>query len=170
MKKPLNNMKQIFFCFLLLTTLTSFSQEKFNIGDTVPEFKLWLTNGEKITKSDIQNKVVVFKFWFTSCSPCLVDIDLLNQLVDHYKDREDILFLAPALDRKDIITQFHNKTTFKFKTAYSAMDVSQIFNKLQVYPSYFIINKNGQFSYIDNGSKKSEFKNLRQALKRTLNE
>lgn len=163
-------MKNIFFGIVLFIATEAFSQENFKIGDTVPEFKLWLTNGERITKNDIQNKVVVFKFWFTSCLPCLIDIDLLNQLVDHYKDRDDILFIAPALDRKDVINQFNNNTTFKFKTAYSAMDVSQVFNKLQVYPSYFIIDKNGQFSYIDSGTKQSEFKNLRAALERTLKE
>ena len=163
-------MKNIFFGIVLFIVTGAFSQQNFKIGDTVPEFKLWLTNGERITKNDIQNKVVVFKFWFTSCLPCLIDIDLLNQLVDHYKDRDDILFIAPALDRKDIINQFHNNTIFKFKTAYSAMDVSQVFNKLQVYPSYFIIDKNGKFNYIDSGTKQSEFKNLRAALERTLEE
>ena len=162
-------MKNIFFGIILLFIVTrSFSQENIKISDTIPKFKLWLTNGERITKNDIQNKVVVFKFWFTSCLPCLIDIDLLNQLVDYYKDRDDILFIAPALDRKDVIKQFHNNTVFKFKTAYSAMDVSQVFNKLQVYPSYFIIDKNGVFSYIDSGTKQSEFKNLKKALELVL--
>jgi len=50
------------------------------------------------------------------------------------------------------------------------MDVSQVFNKKQVYPSYFIINKKGEFTYIDSGSKQSHFKNLKNALLKTLKE
>ncbi len=164
-----NKLKYILFWFILLITINNtFSQENFKVGDDVPEFKLWLADGSKLTKNDIQNKVVVFKFWFTSCLPCLLDIDELNELVSQYKNRADILFIAPALDRKQIIKEFHSKTKFLFKTAYSAMDVSQIFNPIQVYPSYFIIDKNGKFSYIDSGSKKSEFNNLRKALKEVL--
>ena len=48
------------------------------------------------------------------------------------------------------------------------MDVSAVFNKKQVYPSYFIINKKGKFSYIDNGNKMSEFIELRKAVIKAL--
>jgi len=163
-------MKYVVFWFAILTSTLTFSQENFTIGDEVPEFKLWLTDGSNNTRNDILNKVVVFKFWFTSCLPCLLDLDELNGLVDQYHNRKDILFVAPALDRKEIIKEFHNKSLFKFKTAYSAMDVSQIFNPIQVYPSYFIVDKNGKFSYIDSGTKKTEFLNLKNALEKTLEE
>jgi len=139
-------------------------------GDTAPEFKLWFTDGEKLTKNDILNKVVVFKFWFTSCLPCLLDISQINKLADDLNDRDDILFIAPALDRKDIVKDFITKNNFKFKAAYSAMDVSQIFNKKQVYPSYFIINKKGEFSYVDNGSRQSHFEDLEAAVYDALKE
>ena len=48
------------------------------------------------------------------------------------------------------------------------MDVSHKFNKQQVYPSYFIINKKGKIAYIDSGSKKSEVKDLREAILKAL--
>lgn len=161
-------MKYYILGILFFITTSVFSQENFKVGDNVPEFKLWLTNGERLTKNDILNKVVVFKFWFTSCLPCLVDIHLLNDLVDHYENRKDVLFVAPALDRKDIIKEFHKNTLFKFKTAYSAMDVSEVFNPLQVYPSYFIIDKKGTFCYIDSNTKQSSFNNLKNALEEVL--
>ena len=163
-------LKHLFVICVLLISTPNFSQENFKIGDTVPEFKLWFIDGDKLTKNDILDKVVVFKFWFTSCLPCLLDIKELNTLVDKYKHRDDILFIAPALERRDIIKQFIKENTFKFKIAYSAMDVSQIFNKKQVYPSYFIIDKKGEFTYIDNGTKQSEFKNLKTAISQTLKE
>jgi len=164
------NKKLKTFYIIVLISFSSFAQNNFKIGDQVPEFKLWFTNGEKLTKNDIQNKVVVFKFWFTSCTPCLLDIDKLSNLTEQLKNRDDLLIIAPALDRKDIITQFIIENNIKFKVAYSAMDVSQVFNKQQVYPSYFIINKKGEFSYIDSGTKKSEFETLKNAIFKTLKE
>lgn len=164
-------LRNLFLVFaFIITTANTFSQENFKIGEQIPDFKLWFIDGDKLTKNDILNKAVVFKFWFTSCLPCLLDIKKLNTLVDKYKHRDDILFIAPALERRDIIKQFIKENTFKFKIAYSAMDVSQIFNKKQVSPSYFIIDKKGKFSYIDSGTKQSYFENLKNAIAGTLKE
>ena len=163
-------MKQLILAVAFLITTTSFSQENYKIGDSVPAFKLWFTDGTKLTKNDIQNKVVVFKFWFTSCFPCLIDIDKLNQLTEDLKHRNDLLILAPALDRKDIMQRFTNENNLKFKVAYSAMDVSQVFNKKQVYPSYFVVDKKGTFTYIDSGSNKSNFEDLKTAVLKALKE
>jgi len=160
--------KTVFLFFTFLITFSVVGQQNFKVNDNVPNFKLWLIDGSELTQEDIKNKVVVFKFWFTSCMPCLTDIPKLNNLVAELYKRDDILFIAPALDRKPSIEKLLEKHPFNFKIAYSAMDVSQVFNKKQVYPSYFVIDKKGQFSYIDSGSKKSEFKDLKKAILRTL--
>ena len=136
----------------------------------MPDFKLWFTDGTTLTNNDIKNKVVVFKLWFTSCLPCLIDIGELNGLVDEYKNIEDILFIATALDNKDIIKNFIRENKFDFKIAYSSIETIQKLNTIQSYPSYFIVNRNGEFSYIDGGTKKKEFANLKKALERTLKE
>lgn len=162
-------LKKILFLLVFFISFSVISQQKFKINDEVPDFKLWLLDGTRLTQNDIKNKVVVFKFWFTSCIPCLVDIPTLNTLVEDFKDRNDILFVAPALDRKAIVEKLLEIHPFNFKVAYSAMDVSTIFNKLQVYPSYFIIDKKGKFAYIDSASKKSDFKELRKAIFKVLN-
>ena len=96
------------------------------------------------------------------------DIPELNTLVKEFDKRDDILFIAPALDRKPVIEKLLKRFPFNFKIAYNSMDVSAVFNKKQVYPSYFIINKKGKFSYIDNGNKMSEFIELRKAVIKAL--
>lgn len=157
-------MFRILLFLTLLSSLPSVGQQEIKIGETAPNFKLWLLDGSKLTNEETKGKIVVFKFWFTSCMPCLTDIPKLNKLVKEFEKNKDILFIAPALDRKPIIEKLLEVHPFNFKIAYSAMDVSRNFNKLQVYPSYFVINKKGNFTYIDSGSKKSEFKDLRTAV------
>ncbi|KGL62515.1 TlpA family protein disulfide reductase [Polaribacter sp. Hel1_85] len=160
--------KNVFILLAFFINFSLVSQQNLKVNTNIPDFKLWLTDGTKLTQEDIKEKVVVFKFWFTSCMPCLVDIPKLNNLVKEFDKRDDILFIAPALDRKPIIEKLLKVHPFNFKIAYSAMDVSQKFNLKQVYPSYFIIDKKGKISYIDSGNKKSEFKDLRNALIKTL--
>jgi peroxiredoxin len=156
--------KKLLILLVLFIHFSAASQQFFKIDDTAPDFKLWLTDGSQLTNNDTKEKVVVLKFWFTSCMPCLTDIPKLNNLVEEFKKRDDILFIAPALDRKPVIEKLLKVHPFSFKIAYSAMDVSQKFNKQQVYPSYFIINKKGKIVYIDSGSKKSNDKDLRKAI------
>lgn len=150
--------------FFFLTSFSIVSQDNFKVKDSVPDFKLWLTDGSLLSKKDIKGKVVVLKFWFTSCMPCLIDIPKLNTLVKEFKNRDDILFVAPALDRKSRIERLLKVHPFNFKIAYSSIDVSQVFNKQQVYPSYFVIDKKGKFAYVDSSSKMSKFKPLKKAI------
>ncbi|MEE9406457.1 MAG: TlpA disulfide reductase family protein [Polaribacter sp.] len=161
-------MYKTFLCITLFISFSTASQKSLRINDTAPNFKFWLTDGSKLTNNDTKEKVVVFKFWFTSCMPCLTDIPKLNRLVKEFDKRDDILFIAPALDRKPAIEKLLKIRPFNFRIAYSAMDVSQKFNKKQVYPSYFVINKKGKISYIDSGTKQSEFKDLRKAVIKAL--
>ncbi|WP_341220231.1 TlpA disulfide reductase family protein [Polaribacter atrinae] len=160
--------KKALIALVFFINYTAVSQQFFKINDTAPEFKLWLTDGSKLTNKDIKGKVVVFKFWFTSCMPCLTDIPKLNDLVKEFDKRDDLLFIAPALDRKPVVEKLLKAHPFNFKIAYSAMDVSKKFNKQQVYPSYFIINKKGKIAYIDSGSKKSDINDLRKAIVKAL--
>lgn len=161
-------MKRLIVVFLFFTNYAVVGQQHFKINDNAPEFKLWLMDGSNLTNKDIKGKVTVLKFWFTSCMPCLTDIPNLNNLVQEFEKRDDILFIAPALDRKPIIEKLLKVHPFQFKIAYSAMDVSQKYNKQHIYPSYFIINKKGKISYIDSGNKKSDIDDLRNAILEVL--
>lgn len=126
--------------------LSAHAQE-IKIGATVPDFKLWMLDGTRITQNDIAHKVAVFKFWFTTCMPCVIGIPKLNTLPKEFANRKDILFIAPALERKPVLEMFLKHQPFGFKIAYSAMNVSRMFNKKQVYPSYFVIDKKGKIIY-----------------------
>lgn len=162
--------KKLTYIFTLFVALSVNSQNNFELNTEIPDFKLWLLDDSELTKENIKNKVVVFKFWFTSCPPCIADIPKLNALVKEFEKRSDILFIAPALDRKPVVEKLLKRFPFQFRIAYNSMDVSAIFNKKQVYPSYFVINKKGKFTFIDSGSKQSSFNDLRNAIIKTLKE
>jgi thiol-disulfide isomerase/thioredoxin len=162
--------KKLTYIFTLFVALSVNSQNNFELNTEIPDFKLWLLDDSELTKENIKNKVVVFKFWFTSCTPCIADIPKLNALVKEFEKRSDILFIAPALDRKPVVEKLLKRFPFQFRIAYNSMDVSAIFNKKQVYPSYFVINKKGKFTFIDSGSKQSSFNDLRNAIIKALKE
>ena len=157
--------KKLTYIFTFFGALSINSQDNFELNTEIPDFKLWLLDDSEITKENIKNKVVVFKFWFTSCLPCISDIPKLNALVKEFGKRSDILFIAPALDRKPAIRKLLKRFPFQFRIAYNSMDVSAVFNKKQVYPSYFVINKKGKFVFIDSGNKQFNFFTVCYAFK-----
>jgi peroxiredoxin len=152
---------------LLLLCKSTFAQLK--VGDKAPNFKLWLTDGSKITQNETKGKIVVFKFWFTSCVPCIKGIPKLNTLVEKYKTNTDIMFIAPAIDNSDVVRRFLKRYPFNFKIAYSANDVSQVYNPNKIFPSYFIINKKGVISYIDSQTKDLKEDRLEEEIVKLLN-
>lgn len=165
-------MKRLLVSFFLICMIAPMQsqEETFKVGDSIPEFKLWLLNGERLTQKNVKDKVVVFKFWYTTCIACVTDIPLLNELVIQLENRDDVLFIAPALDRKESLQRFLQRNPFLFTIAYSAIDTSEKFNKTKSYPSFFVIDKKGKFTYVDNDTKKSDFSALRKAILAALKE
>jgi len=155
--------KQFTIACLFLISCTAISQNTIRLNDPVPDFKLWLLDGTRINQNDTKGKVIVFKFWFSSCIPCLTDIPSLNTLAKSFEGRDDVLFIAPSLDRKPVIDKLLKKHPFNFKIAFSASDVSTKFN-VKAYPSYFIVDKKGYFSYIDSSVKMFKIENLERAI------
>ena len=160
--------KKLTYFFIIFATLSVKSQDNIELNTELPNFKLWLLDDTKITKENTKNKVIVFKFWFTSCPPCIEDIPKLNALVKEFHKRDDILFIAPALDRKPVVEKLLKRFPFDFKIAYNSIEMSKLLNRKQVYPSYFVVSKKGKFVFIDSGVKQSSFKDLRNAVIKAL--
>lgn len=146
--------------------ISSYSQ--IEVGTTAPDFKFWLLDGTKVTNKTTINKVVVLKFWFTTCVPCISGIPELNKLVEKYKDNEDVLFIAPALDNKTVITKFLSYYPFDFSITYNAIDMAKVYNPNGIYPTYVIIDKNGKIAYLDSQYKRNNANDLEELVKELL--
>ena len=68
------------------------------IGDQAPEIELeglaQAPAGSVATMEALRGKVVVIEFWATWCVPCIAAFPHLNELVEHYEDSNDIVFIA----------------------------------------------------------------------------
>ena len=119
-----------------------------------PDFSLKNMLGETITLSQLKNKIVILDFWATWCGPCKASFPAMQQLVDKYKDDQDVVFL--------FIDTWENNTTQKDQEAvakymadnkYSFNVLFDIKNKLFAdykvdgIPKKFVIDKNGNLLY-----------------------
>jgi peroxiredoxin len=113
------------------------------LGKPFPDFHYVDINGKTYTSENTKGKIIVLKAWYIGCEPCVAEMPGLNQLVDKYKNRKDIIFISIALDSKAKLKAFTKHTLFKYKIVPTYIDYVQ--NKLHVsgYPAHWIIDKNG---------------------------
>lgn len=101
------------------------------------------------TKFDLKkpsDRIYVINFWFIDCAPCKKEIPELNELVKKYQDRDDIVFLAVALDNSYDLKQFLASTPFNYHVIPDGRYFSQKYG-VKAYPTHVIVGKDGVIKF-----------------------
>src|SRR6476646_3106450 len=69
-------------------------------------------DGNPVDIATLRGKVVVINLWFINCPNCLEEISQLNELVNDYKGKSDVVFLGLAASPKPALDKFLAKTPF----------------------------------------------------------
>ena len=76
-----------------------YQQPRFINGDSGPNFKASLANGDGFALTDLRGRYVLLDFWGSWCAPCLKEIPELKKLYAEYGDRNfDIVSVAVETD------------------------------------------------------------------------
>jgi peroxiredoxin len=121
----------------------------FRTGEVINDFTAKDINGNKYKLKELRGKIVVLNFWFIKCPPCQAEIPELNKLVQHYKDTS-IVFLGIALDEKNELTEFLEKTPFEYSIVHNARYLSEQY-KISSFPTHVIIDKEGKVYFHTTG-------------------
>jgi cytochrome oxidase Cu insertion factor (SCO1/SenC/PrrC family) len=135
-----------------------FESQDCMIGKEIPAFNGTTYDGRQIGNSTIKNKIGVFNFWFMACPPCLAELDGLNAVVDHYKERGDIEFISFTIDEKrDIIEGFLPFYQLKFEIIPDAENtILDVFKSWWGFPTTIVIDKSGKIHKIFSGGGTNE--------------
>ncbi len=110
----------------------------------IPEHSFNDINDLTYSNASETGKFLVIKTWFINCKPCIEEIPILNDFVDHYKKRDDIEFISLALDSKKDLKDFLLRRDFKYKI----IPNQEVFIKdslnLSTFPTHIIVNKNNE--------------------------
>ena len=121
-------------------------------GTYFPDFKFTDLNGEKYNSDNTKGKTLILKCWFINCKPCIAEFPELNQLVERNSDQEDILFISLAMDSKENLDKFLAKKAFRYKTIPNQREFMEKTLNIKLYPTHFIIDKNGLIEKVVNKS------------------
>ena len=136
--------------FIILLSLKGNSQHDIvKVGQQIPSFDILLENGQTISSTSLNGKVVLINFFATWCAPCLAELPILEEKVwKKYKSNPNFRLLVIGRDQSEPIIQ-----TFKAKHNFDLPmypDKSKIIYSLfatQYIPRNYIIDKTGKVIY-----------------------
>ena len=112
------------------------------IGGDLPNFNFVDLDGKEYNSKIMDGKWVVVKLWFIGCKPCIAEMPQLNELVEQYKNREDIVFLSLAWDSPEKLEQFLKKTRFDYAVVPNEKQYIMETLGIEAFPTHMIV-KNG---------------------------
>lgn len=119
-------------------------------GKEFPAFEFTDLEGNKITKEMTLGKTLVVKTWFIRCKPCIEEMPQLNELVEEYKDREDVIFLSLSLDTEEELQKFLSEKEFKYPVIPEQKAFIEDTLGFSVYPTHIVVEPTGKIRKVVN--------------------
>ncbi len=111
------------------------------VGFEMPNVTVTRLDSSAIDLTALRGKPVVINWWHTACSPCIVEIPELNELVEKYEGR-DVEFLAIADNEIAELPPFLKKHPFIYDIAVANDEAAHILGT--AYPRHVIVNDEGK--------------------------
>ena len=118
-------------------------------GKTAPPLVAMTMKEEGFNLAELKGKVVAINFWFIGCKPCLIEIPELNEVVAKYKD-QNVVFLSIALDAKNQLIPFLQRTSFDYEVIPDGRSIAKKFD-VGGYPTHFLIDQKGKVQFYQKG-------------------
>lgn len=118
------------------------------IGKILPVKNLRTIDNKSIALSNLKAKPTLINFWFSTCKPCIDEIEALNKLKRTFKD--SVNFIAITFEKKEIVAKFLKKHNYDF---IQVVDAQSFINEVGVTgcPKNVFLDKKGKVVSVENG-------------------
>jgi len=139
-----------------------------NDAKTAPNVTFTTLEGEQITTQDLRGKVVLVKFWATSCVTCVAQMPDNIENYNALKDRGyDTIAVAMQYDPPNYVKNFTESRELPFKVVVDATgELASAFGDVKLTPTAFLIDRQGNIirRYLGNYDKDSFLATVEKAL------
>ncbi|MBU2525721.1 MAG: TlpA family protein disulfide reductase [Bacteroidetes bacterium] len=111
------------------------------IGKLFPSFSAETLDGNLFDTDAQKGKIQVYNFWFIACKPCVAEMPILNKLAASF-DSNQVVFIAPAFDKKTAISKFLESQAFDYQIVPDALKFTQALH-INSYPTHIVVNQKG---------------------------
>lgn len=135
-----------------LFTDADISSATLELGDVMYDFTVMKPDGTEIKLSEVlkTKKLVVLNFWYTTCSWCLEEFPLMQELYKDYSDDIEIIALNPMEDN-NAVDSFQKQYGYTFPMAACPASWANTFS-VQGYPTSIFIDRYGVICVVESGA------------------
>ncbi|MBR5472385.1 MAG: redoxin domain-containing protein, partial [Clostridia bacterium] len=135
-----------------LITDEDISTATLGIGDVMYDFTVMKPDGTEIKLSEVlkSKKLVVLNFWYTTCSWCLEEFPLMDELYKEYSEDIEIIALNPMEDN-NAVDSFQKQYGYSFSMASCPSSWANTFG-VSGYPTSVFIDQYGLICVVESGA------------------
>ncbi|MGA0582368.1 MAG: peroxiredoxin family protein [Castellaniella sp.] len=137
-------------------------------AQAAPDVAFTDLNGRTVTMQDLRGKVVLVKFWATSCTTCVAQ---MPDTIRHYQELKargfDTIGVAMQYDPPNYVKNFTETRQLPFPVVIDAQGkIAQAFGDVRLTPTAFLIDKQGHIikRYLGNYDEKAFMATVEKAL------
>ncbi len=122
------------------------------LGDVMYDFTVMQPDGTEIKLSEVlkKKKLVMLNFWYTTCSWCMEEFPIMDEVYKEYKDDIEIIALNPMEDNS-VVKSFMAQQKFAFPMAACPSSWANTFN-VTGYPTSVFIDRYGVICAVEAGA------------------
>ena len=135
------------------------------------DFGITTLEGKKMKLSDLKGQVVFIDFWASWCAPCIGEMPASKKVRAYFKDKP-VSFVYISLDKEDSVWKKAIKNyevdgiNIRLDNAWES-ETAKKYNVNGV-PSYFLVDRNGNFASSDDLARPSETEKLIAQIEKLL--
>jgi peroxiredoxin len=123
-----------------------------------PKVNIKTLDGKSVSTSDYtaKGKITIVSFWATWCTPCKVELDIINDLYGEWVEKYDIQLLAITIDDARGLAKVPAMVKTKGWQFTVLSDTKQELQQalnFQPIPQTFLLNQKGEIVYSHSGFK-----------------
>jgi len=135
---------------------------------TAPDVTYHTLDGRTLADSDLRGKVVLVKFWATSCVTCVQQMPHTVEVFEDLAPRGfEVVAVAMDYDPIAYVRHFSETRKLPFTIVHDASgDIARAFGDVQLTPTAFLIDRQGRIvkRYLGNYDKAAFVRSVEQAL------
>ena len=142
-------MKKLFLMILALGLASSLPAQ------TLPDVGIENQSGETVsTKSLIGGKPMIISFWSTTCKPCIMELNAINEQLEEWREEADFEVVAISTDDSRSVGRARAMTRGNGWEFICLYDKNQEFKRamqVSLTPHTFVVDADGKIVYSHSG-------------------
>ncbi len=158
------------FSLVLLLSLSGAAFGAKEVSGPAPDFTLKSLSGKNMKLSEMRGTVILLNFWASWCAPCRLEMPLLTQLHDKYKDLGFTVLGVNVEEDSNMARRYIAERPVDFPVLLDNTNKVSKLYKVVAMPTTVVIDRDGNMRFLHQGYKPGDEKKYKRMVKKLIRE